>query len=144
MENEPSVDPVATPPPEPQTGYQSIRRSRTDRVIGGVCGGLGRYLNVEPILVRIAFVALFFAGGSGVLLYILAWIIIPEESEIEAARPVVPASGDRGRLIAGGVLIVIGAFLLIRVVIPWFDERVVWAVILIGAGLALVLRGSGR
>jgi phage shock protein C len=144
LENEPRIDPVQTPPSDYQPGYQSIRRSRSDRVIAGVCGGLGRYLNIDPIVVRIAFVALVFAGGSGVLLYILAWIIIPEESETDAARPVATVSGDRGRLIAGGVLIVIGAFLLIRVVIPWFDERVVWAVILIGAGLALVLRGSKR
>jgi phage shock protein C len=144
LENEPRVDPVASPPPDSPPGYQSIRRSRSDRVIGGVCGGLGRYLNIDPILVRIAFVALFFAGGSGILLYVLAWIIIPEESEDEATRPLAPMSGDRGRLIAGGALIAVGAFLLIRVILPWFDERVVWAVILIGAGLALILRGSKR
>lgn len=54
-------------------------RSRKDRILGGVCGGLGNYLNVDPILVRVVWAILFFAAGVGLLAYILAWIIIPEE-----------------------------------------------------------------
>ena len=54
-------------------------RSRKDRIIGGVCGGLGNYLNVDPVLVRVVWAILFFAAGVGLLAYILAWIIIPEE-----------------------------------------------------------------
>jgi len=56
-----------------------IYRSATNRVLGGVCGGLGNYLNVDPVLIRVLWVILFFAGGMGLLAYILAWIIIPEE-----------------------------------------------------------------
>ena len=54
-------------------------RSRKDRILGGVCGGLGNYLNVDPVLVRVVWAILFFAAGAGLLAYILAWIIIPEE-----------------------------------------------------------------
>ena len=54
-------------------------RSRKDHILGGVCGGLGNYLNVDPVLVRVVWAILFFAAGVGLLAYILAWIIIPEE-----------------------------------------------------------------
>jgi phage shock protein C len=54
-------------------------RSRKDRIIGGVCGGLGNYLSIDPVLVRVVWAILFFAAGVGFLAYILAWIIIPEE-----------------------------------------------------------------
>jgi phage shock protein C len=54
-------------------------RSRKDRILGGVCGGLGNYLNIDPVLVRVVWAILFFAAGVGFLAYILAWIIIPEE-----------------------------------------------------------------
>jgi phage shock protein C len=54
-------------------------RSRKDRILGGVCGGFGNYLNVDPVLVRVVWAILFFAAGVGFLAYILAWIIIPEE-----------------------------------------------------------------
>ena len=54
-------------------------RSRRDRIIGGVCGGLGNYMNIDPVLVRVVWAILFFAAGVGLLAYIIAWIIIPEE-----------------------------------------------------------------
>ncbi len=54
-------------------------RSRKDRVIGGVCGGMGNYFNIDPVLARVIWAVLFFAGGVGLLAYILAWIIVPEE-----------------------------------------------------------------
>ena len=62
-----------------QNGQETRRllRSRRDRMIGGVCGGLGRYLNVDPVLLRIAAVALALAGGVGVLAYLVAWVLIP-------------------------------------------------------------------
>jgi len=58
---------------------KKLFRSRKDRILGGVCGGLGNYLNVDPVLVRVVWAILFFAAGVGLLAYILAWIIIPEE-----------------------------------------------------------------
>ena len=61
-----------------------LTRSRTNRMIGGVCGGLGEYFGIDPTLIRIAFVALILLGmGSPVLGYILLWIIIPREDKTE-------------------------------------------------------------
>lgn len=57
-----------------------LMRSRSERMIGGVCGGLGAYFAIDPTLVRIAFALLVFVGvGSPLLLYLLLWVIMPPE-----------------------------------------------------------------
>ena len=56
-----------------------LYRSRTDRKIAGICGCLANYFDIDPVIVRLAWVLLFFLGGSGIFLYIVAWIIIPLE-----------------------------------------------------------------
>lgn len=54
-----------------------LRLSATDRKIGGVCGGLGEFFALDPLLFRVAFVVLAFVGGLGVLLYVVLWLVIP-------------------------------------------------------------------
>ncbi len=54
-------------------------RSNKHRIVGGVCGGLGDYFDIDPVLMRVIFFILAFAGGGGVLIYILLWILVPEE-----------------------------------------------------------------
>ncbi len=57
-----------------------LRRSRTDRVIAGVCGGLGAFFGIAPVWFRIGFLVAFLPGGvPGLLLYLICWIIIPSE-----------------------------------------------------------------
>lgn len=56
--------------------------SESDNVIGGVCGGLADYFNVDATLVRLVFVILALAGGNGFWLYIILWVITPEESDV--------------------------------------------------------------
>ncbi len=57
-----------------------LYRSRQDRMIAGICGGLGEYFNVDPTLIRLATAFLFlWTGGSVLLVYFIAWFIIPEE-----------------------------------------------------------------
>lgn len=56
-----------------------VYRSRTDRVLGGVCSGIGKYFGLDPVLLRVIWAIAFFVGGAGLLAYIIAWIIIPEE-----------------------------------------------------------------
>jgi len=58
-----------------------LYRSRTDRQIAGVAAGLAEYLGIDPTLVRLGFVLLALAGGPGLLLYIIMWMIVPEAPE---------------------------------------------------------------
>lgn len=55
-----------------------LYRSESDKVIAGVCAGLAQYFDIDPVLVRVAFVLLALLGGPGILLYIILWIVIPE------------------------------------------------------------------
>jgi phage shock protein C len=59
---------------------KTLHRSQTNRVIAGVCGGIAEHLSVDPVLVRLIFILLTFATGlgPGILIYIIAWAIIPE------------------------------------------------------------------
>ncbi|NMB61497.1 MAG: PspC domain-containing protein [Chloroflexi bacterium] len=56
-----------------------LYRSRKERMIAGVCAGLGDYLQIDPTIVRIIFIALVFAGLGGVVVYFILWIVTPEE-----------------------------------------------------------------
>jgi phage shock protein PspC (stress-responsive transcriptional regulator) len=56
-----------------------LYRSRKNRIVAGVCGGIGEYLKVDPTLIRLLWLLISIMGGSGVVAYIIAWIIIPEE-----------------------------------------------------------------
>ena len=59
---------------------KKIYRSRGDRVIFGICGGIGEYLEVDPNVIRLLWVLFMFMGGAGVLAYIVAYFIIPERT----------------------------------------------------------------
>jgi phage shock protein PspC (stress-responsive transcriptional regulator) len=57
-----------------------LRRSRSDRVFGGICGGLGEFFGIKPLWFRIVFVILGIPGGlPGIVPYILLWLIVPEQ-----------------------------------------------------------------
>ncbi len=58
---------------------KKLFRSKKNKVIAGVCGGIGEYFGVDPILIRLLWVIFTLMGGAGVLAYIIAWVIIPEE-----------------------------------------------------------------
>jgi phage shock protein C len=58
-----------------------LYRSRTDHMIAGVCGGLGHYFGIDSTLVRLAFVVIALAVGSGLLAYLILWIVVPLEPE---------------------------------------------------------------
>ncbi len=58
--------------------HRRVYRDPDNRVLGGVCGGLGAYLSVDPVVIRIVFVIVFFGFGVGLLIYLLLWIVIPE------------------------------------------------------------------
>ena len=64
----------------PPAGAPQLRRSGTDRMAGGVCGGLADYTGIDAVLWRVAFVALTLLGGSGVLFYAVLWVLMPAAS----------------------------------------------------------------
>ena len=67
---------------EPETKtVKRLRRSRSDRMIAGVCGGIGEYLGVDPPVIRLAFVGLTLLGGAGVVVYVAAIFVVPREPE---------------------------------------------------------------
>jgi phage shock protein C len=86
-----------------------LTKSRTDRMIDGVCGGVAAYFNLDPTLVRIAWVLLTILGGSGILLYIAAMILLPKDPapppSQTAGAP--PAGASRSNTTFWGVLLVI-------------------------------------
>lgn len=61
------------------TEYKKLYRIPSKGMVGGVCAGLGEYLNADPTLIRLLFVLLTLAGGSGVLLYLAMWLIVPSK-----------------------------------------------------------------
>lgn len=133
-----------------------LYRSRTDRVLGGVCGGLGRYLGIDPTFVRLFFILLTLGDGMGLFIYFLLWIIVPEEGAVEGSTLAdnAHAAGEELRasfhtphpqagLYAGIALVLLGAYFLARNFFPWLhwlDFEVIWPVLLIVGGLALLLR----
>ncbi|MCE7938572.1 hypothetical protein DCC79_02030 [bacterium] len=80
---------------EPRT--RQLLRSRGDRRIAGVCGGLGRYVGIDPTWVRLAFAALFVTTGTGLLFYIILWIVMPLEPADLAATDAHALAADADR-----------------------------------------------
>jgi phage shock protein C len=114
-------------------------------VIGGVCGGLGRYLGVDPVILRIAAVVLAIAGGSGLALYVIGWIVIPEERDTDPVGPAAP-SRDRGNsagVVFGALLIAVGGVLLVEQAVPRAG-RVIWPLVLVGIGAMILFQGWRR
>lgn len=146
---------------------QRLVRNTRKAVLGGVAAGFGDYLEVDPVLIRLIFVLLCVAGGSGLLLYLVCWLIMPRDDEQPGpeGRPAPPADrfaeevreagervvdslkrttadAGRGRLLAGLILIVLGTLFLIDrfADLWWLDVWRLWPLLLIGAGVALLLR----
>jgi phage shock protein C len=143
-------------------------RSRSNYMLGGVCGGLGIYLGIDPSLVRLFFILLTVAGAAGVPIYIILWIVLPREDKL--TEPPVALTGDefgrrarlmgdemrdsftgpnpKGRMWVGIALLVIGGILLLREVLPqlfyWLNTGTIWAVLLILGGVFLLLRSTRK
>lgn len=106
-----TADPPPDPPPGRPTGPRTtseevrdlrrIRRTTRDRKVAGVAGGLGRHLDVDPVILRVAFVVLTFFGGAGLIAYAAGWLLLPEDDGSEA----VIGLEDRTR---GVVLAIVG------------------------------------
>ena len=134
-----------------------LYRDSRNQVIGGVAAGLGRYFNIDPVLIRILFVLLAIFGGGGLIIYILLWIFVPDDQNLtiynnptgdptfdeaqSGENPGPPASLDanRGSLIAGLILITLGALFLVDRFVPRIDFADLWPLLLVIGGVALIL-----
>ena len=116
-------------------------RSRTDRVIAGVCGGVGTRLGIDATIVRIAFVALALAW-VGVPLYLVGWILLPQAAAptdgTERADAALPAR-TAARRAAGMALIVVGTVLLVRHLGVALPDTVIWPALCVAFGLGIVV-----
>ena len=118
----------------------SRRLVRTDdgRWLGGVCAGLGRYFDINPLVYRIAFAALALAGGTGLLLYVAAWLVIPgERSNESVAVETLRRHRDRPWLLLGVGLLSFGALLALSEARFWPSSGNVWFAATLG-GAALI------
>lgn len=139
---------------------QRLFRSETDRMLGGVAGGLGEYFAIDPTIFRLIFVFLFVFAGSGVLLYLVLWLIIPSErnlnsssentvressSEIrEKAESMAKSFSGRqdSRFYWGLGLILFGLFFILRNlgILQFFAFDRFWPLLLIIIGLAILAK----
>jgi phage shock protein C len=131
------------PQPPVDGGPRLVRRSRTERVIAGVCGGVGRYLGLDPLLLRIAFIILALANGLGVIAYVVCWVAIPEERPDQPSVPAAHGRRETGRLLVGGSLVVLGLVLLLDQLAPDLDQ-LFWPVAVIAVGVTVMLVGLRR
>lgn len=134
---------------------EKLFRSRKQKVIAGVAGGLADYFNIDPVIVRILFVLLTIFHGSGILIYFILWIAVPEEpleiayninvntsktdenhSAEEQEIKAIPKNSPR--YISGTILIIIGVIFLFKNIIPTLDLSDLLPYILILAGIFLI------
>ena len=131
---------AAHPAPSP-TRPQRLRREREGRLLGGVCTGLAGHLGVDPLLVRVVFVAAAAAGGLGVGVYALLWLLLPEGSNPAPVRRL--PTGRAGLEVGlGAGLLLLSALLALRQTGLWLSDAVVWPLVLVVAGGALLWRQS--
>jgi phage shock protein C len=136
---------------------RKLYRASEGRLLGGVCAGLGQYMGIDPLLVRLMFVVLGFVNGLGVVIYLAMWIIIPDQANrglssedsvkaniddmtsriTGAARSV---GEGRGMSLVGFALILFGGLFLLRQFIPEINFNLFWPALLILGGLYLLAR----
>ncbi|MFN2557651.1 MAG: PspC domain-containing protein [Nitriliruptorales bacterium] len=119
-----------------------FERSSSDRVIAGVAAGLAHRLGVDVLLVRIALVVLAAAGGSGIVLYLLGWLVSSESSD-DHDRSTDERHTDPRQALALG-LILLGTLLLLRDLGLWFGDAIVWPVALAAVGSAVIWARSSE
>ena len=147
---------------------KKLYRSTSDSMLGGVCGGLGKYFDADPNLIRLIFVIFAAITGFGILVYLALWLILPEEGE-DAKRPLADRvrdgtdaivdrtkklgeevrsttgpSNPAATLVIGLILVVLGVvFLLRNIGIPWLSWiafGTLWPALLILVGAAFLWR----
>ena len=146
-------------PKKKNTSIKRLFRSRNDKIIGGVCGGVAQYLRIDPVLVRIIGVLLLLSEGIGFIIYIVAWILIPENprqkktkktfAESILKKTVKTIDTEKKKIITkesfdyftiGFLLLIIGIVFLAKNYFPLFSIRYYWPLIFIIIGVYLMIK----
>jgi phage shock protein C len=129
---------------------KKLYRDSSRATLGGVCAGLSDYFAVDLTLIRALFAIAFIIGGSGLLLYVILWIVVPDKNKMDRAMnetdyKVYPDAGeakksgrDRNNVIGGLVLITLGIIFLADEFAPWFEFDKFWPLILVAIGVGLI------
>jgi signal transduction histidine kinase/phage shock protein PspC (stress-responsive transcriptional regulator) len=124
----------------PSVQVRVLRRDRAGGWLGGVCAGIARHYGFDAMLVRLAFVVAAAAGGLGLALYAVAWLVIPA-GDAPAGPPRRLPTGRRAVQVALGTgLILLSALLTMRALGLWFSDALVWPLVLVASGGALIWR----
>jgi phage shock protein PspC (stress-responsive transcriptional regulator) len=136
---------IDSTPPHDEAPARRLVRTTDGRWLGGVCAGLGRYFDVNPLVYRIAFAALALAGGTGLVLYVAAWLVIPSETSddsiaVEALRD----HRDRPWLLLGVGLLGFGALFAFSEARFWPGNGNVWLAAMLAGGAIVWWHVSNR
>lgn len=139
---------------------KKFERSINNKVVFGICGGLGKYFSIDPIIFRFAFVALLLAGGSSLIIYFILLIIMPKEPRYVVSNVQEAANSfetfqqndlksdttgtEKSSLLFGLSLISIGVMLLLNNLVPYFKIGKLWPAILVIVGLGLLFKGKSK
>ncbi|MGK9367600.1 PspC domain-containing protein [Melioribacter sp. Ez-97] len=135
---------------------KQLYRSRKHRIFGGVAGGLAEYFDLDPVLMRVIFVIVALISGLGFLLYIILWIVIPEEPfemaynineddiGAEFNQEIYPQTSGKGRTILGIILIAVGVLLLAEQYIAAFDFEDLLPISLVIIGIFLIWNSTRK
>jgi phage shock protein PspC (stress-responsive transcriptional regulator) len=117
-----------------------LYRSRSNRWLLGVCGGLAEYFNVDAALVRLLWALATLVWGAGILAYIIAAIVIPDGDGNSFFKAGDQGHSSQARRNAGVLLICAGVIFLIIQITPWHMLRYFWPVLLIAVGVLFLVR----
>ncbi|MGH9231650.1 MAG: ATP-binding protein [Acidimicrobiales bacterium] len=139
---------MGAPPRSPIAGLpQGLVRRRDERMVAGVCAGVARWLGVDPIIVRLATCILALANGAGLLLYLVAWLVLPADpagaAEDATGPGAAPGTKRSSELALAVGCITLGALLLVRWTTPFFPDQIVWPAAVAATGIGLVLARAG-
>jgi signal transduction histidine kinase len=115
-----------------------LERSRSDRIVAGVAGGIGRHLGVDPNIVRAAFIGLSLALGFGVVVYLLTWLLAPLEEVTASEAPPRRMRAPTASQVLGIGLVAGGLLVLLWVSGFWFGGDLGWPVVLAAIGFAIL------
>ena len=125
-----------------QPPREHLRRDLHSRWLGGVCAGVARRYGMDPWLVRLAFVVATTAGGIGIAIYALGWLVIPAGDVPSGVRRRLPTGRAAVEVALGTGLLLVSVLLTFRALGLWFSDAIVWPLVLVASGGALIWRGS--